>query len=154
MKKKNSGTKRNAWSRSDQKYLGLSFDDSNVKNEYWHPTDFMQCFNMFLFMESLLAFLTPTYCTLLIVHKMCVHSGHQKHAVMLGGHHKGPGCTESVNFMASSVHSLIIAWHRVIHILYGNVKMMDNGPIKFWHKDRNQTPWPFRQTKKYLSHCQ
>lgn len=105
MKKKNSGTKRNAWSRSDQKYLGLSFDDSNVKNEYWHPTDFMQRFNMFLFMESVLAFVTPTYCTLLIVHKMCVHSGHKKHAVMLGGHHKGVVLRVFISWPPRCIHS-------------------------------------------------
>lgn len=41
MKKKNFGIKRNVWLRFDQKYLGLFFDDSNVKNEYWYFTDFM-----------------------------------------------------------------------------------------------------------------
>lgn len=39
--------------------------------------------------------------------------------------------------MVFSVYLLIIVWYRVIYILYGNVKMMDNGFIKFWYKDRN-----------------
>lgn len=61
-KKKKLGTKRNVHGQDlIKKYLGLSFDDGNVKNDYWHLTDFMQHFNMFLFMESLLAFITPTY---------------------------------------------------------------------------------------------
>lgn len=50
---------------------------------------------------------------------------------MLGGYYKGSGCIESVNFMVFSVYLLIIVWYRVIYILYGNVKMMDNGFIKF-----------------------